>query len=707
MTLHEDTLRVLELDAWNERVARETVSDVGREQALCARPEESLEEARRLIAETGEALELSLSERLPLLRLKDDGLTLLSRARQDGSPLLARDLAVLYRFLRAARNLRSDLNRLEACPALRDISLAMPDLDWLVHSLGLAVDEQGILLDSASPRLREVRFELSELKESMRREMERFANRREIRPLLRSSHPTLRDGRFVLAVRAGARGQIRGIYHDRSQTGNTVYVEPEHVVDDQNRLQDLLIDEHREVVRILWEFTLDLFEREQELEQARACIGRFDLARARAIMARDLGLTRPALEQGGPLALASARHPLLLCMALDRQEGEPEARLENARRATVPFDLRLGQSFDVMVLTGPNTGGKTVTLKAIGLLSLLPRAGHFLPAAEGARVPWFPGVFADVGDEQDLMQSLSTFSGHIRRVSEMLAGAERGALVLLDELGSGTDPLEGEALSTALLEHLLELGALSVVTTHLGRLKEFAGGRERATNASMEFDPHTLKPTFRLMLGIPGASNALRIAANLGLPRSVLERAGLLLSEQSRHSSELFDQLDRARAAVEKTRGEIEADRREASAARLRSHEKEEHLDRDRRALMGQAEAAAEARLRQLAEELEQPRRALLSLGGSAAVAAGQMLEALRRALAATPLAEWRREFALSLRQGDRVLLPKYNEICTVTRILRKEERVELTYRRLSVTVEYDEIAPIEQSHLYRSDDTP
>ena len=702
MSLHEDTLRVLEFDSWNRRVANLAFSDAGKEAALAVRPADDLEAGLCLLDETEQALRLLRTDRLPRLRTQADGLDLLERAHADGSPLLARELATLFRFLRDICGLRQELVELEQCPALAAIGHSIPAFRPLLQALEQALDTQGLLLDSATPKLHKLRLELSELRENVRRNVERFANRKEIRPLLRSNHVSLRDDRFVLAVRAAARGQIRGIYHDRSQSGNTVYLEPEHVIDDQNRMQDFRIDEQREVIRILWSFTRELQAREPELQQGRAALARYDLACGRAALAHELGLERPDLVERGELVLNEARHPLLLGLAFDQCEGDPTDRRSIARRRTIPFDLRLGGGYDVLVLTGPNTGGKTVTLKAIGLMSLLPRAGHFLPTSSGSRVPWFPGVFADVGDEQDLTQSLSTFSGHVRRMAEMLKRAQPGALILLDELGSGTDPLEGEALSTALLDHLLAAGMRAVVTTHLGRLKEFAGRRERANNASMEFDPETFRPTYRLALGIPGASNALRIAAHLGLPASILTDAEQLLSSQGRYSTELFDQLDRARAAVEKERSAAESDRRVAAAARNRSTEKETRLDRAREALMGQAESAAEARLRRLAEELEAPRRSLLSLGGKGAVAAGQMLEAIRKALGASPLAERRRQFARSLRRGDRVFLPEYNEICEIRRILKKEEQVEVTYRSLSLTVGFGEIAPIEQSHLYR-----
>jgi len=460
----------------------------------------------------------------------------------------------------------------------------------------------------------------------------------------------------------------------------------------------------------------------------------------------ELRLVEPSLVAAGPLEIADARHPLLLSMAFDAaptpdggsaknggsagkragrgsgpavggpigggaaggghelpgvmEDAECVGRQEYAWSKVVPFSVRLGDTFDVVVLTGPNTGGKTVTLKTIGLIALLPRIGCFVPCASGAQVPMYPGVFADVGDEQDLTQSLSTFSGHVSRIARILREAPAGSLVLLDELGSGTDPLEGEALSTALLDHLLHKGHRAVVTTHLGRLKEFAGRRPRAANACVEFDPDSLRPTYRLILGIPGASNALRIARNLGLPREILDQADEIAKETRDPGTDLYDELDRARAAVERLREGAEEDRRAARKERDSSAKEADALGREKESLLAQAEAAAEGRLRRFAEELEEPRRALLQLGGAGAQVAGQLMEAIRRALASTPLAEQRKRFAKGLKPGDKVLLPRFNEVCRVRRVSRKDGKIEVDYRSMSVTVGFDEIAPADPSAL-------
>lgn len=693
-----DALRVLEIDRLLTFAAERTQSAVGKRAILETQPAPDLAASRSLLAETRQALHCVQSNRLPALAIKDDVIPLLDAAAASGVPLLARELAALFRFVKRARRLREFLSDLEEGSELWRLGKRIPDLGTLNRELEDAIDEQGLLLDSATAKLRALRIEISERRESVRRSLEKFARRVEVRSVIRSIHPAIRDGRYVLAVRSGARGQVKGLYHDRSATGQTSYVEPELVIDDQNRLRDLEIDEQREVNRILIRLTRLAWDAEDAITEVAGLVARVDIAFARAFVARDLGLVEPELNDGGPLVAIDVRHPWLLALAFDRggESGDPslDALRAHAQASVVPFSLTLGDTFDILVLTGPNTGGKTATLKALGLLALLPRYGWFLPTAGPARIPFFRGVFADVGDEQDLAQSLSTFSGHVKRVARILAAARQGSLVLLDELGSGTDPLEGEALATSLLEAMIERGILAVVTTHLGRLKQFAGKRSRAANASMQFDPDTLRPTFRLLLGVPGASNALRIARNLGLDPQIVEAAERELAGSGDRTAELFSELDRSRAELEKLREQAARDRDDAQRRAATVKQRESALAHADAALLLHAEAAAEARLKAFAEEIEEPRRQLLALGGKAALAAGRIVDALRRMHSASPLAEHRRRFLRSLKPGDSVKLVKMNENGVVKKVWLKDDRLEVVVRHLSITVKVDDIAP-------------
>ena len=696
-----DSSRMLQFALVLERLERRTTTKAGARAACALQPTSDIDAARVALAETSEALELERAGSLPVVVLKEDGLEVLAQPATSGVPLLAKELAVLLRFVRGATRLRRSLLELREAPHLHAIGASVPDLVDLLEEYERSVDDSGQLADTATPRLSDLRRRIGAIKDVVRQRLDRFAQRPDVRVLLRSAHPAIRDGRFVLAVRTEARGQIKGLYHDRSSTGATAYVEPEVVVEEQNELRDLVIDEQREVIAILWRLTQIALDAESRLRRAAAAVVRFDLARARALLALDLGWTEPEIGAEA-LEVAEVRHPVLSALAFERAEGDAIAKRAAARAAVTPFDLRLGTSFDLLVLTGPNTGGKTITLKAVGLVALLPRIGCFVPAARGARVPFYSGLFVDIGDEQDLTQSLSTFSAHVKRIARVLAQAQANALVLLDELGSGTDPLEGEALAIALLDRLLERSLFAIVTTHLGRLKEFAGTRSRAMNGSMQFDPATLRPTYRLLLGVSGASNALRIAHGLGLDPAVLDRAEIELSAQGRGARAQFDQLDQARAAVERARSEAERDRREAAELRDEAAKKVGEVTRERSALMQQAEAAAESRLRAIADELDEPRRQLLALGGRAAHVAGVLLESLRRALSSAPLAEQRKAFLKSLKPGDSVHLPRFNETCRVRRVLKDVDKIEVDYRTMSVTVGFDEIAPVDANVLSR-----
>lgn len=686
-----ESWRLLELDRLLERVAERCEGELGRREARAARPARDPQEARARLDETEEALGLlEAPEEVPRLPAGDP-LAVLDRALDEGRPLTARELAALLEFVSSAREIVRFFRSTDGTPALLRLARGVADLADLGLRLERTVDRSGVLLDSASPRLANLRVESRDRREEVRRLAERAARRPEVRALLREPRPVVRGGRFVLAVKAAARGQVPGVYVDRSASGETAYIEPEAVVDAQRHWLDLERDAAREEARILWEVSREVFERRGDIEASASAVGRIDFAFARARLARDLGAVRPEIAPcGEPMRLPGARHPLLLDLAL-REGGS----LEEARRRVVPFTVTIGEAYDLLVLTGPNTGGKTATLKAVGLLPLAARLGCFLPTEGKAIIPIHPGIFADVGDAQDLERSLSTFSGHIGRVARMLASARPGSLLLLDELGTGTDPLEGEALAEALLDAICTRRLLCVATTHLGRLKRFASSRPRAANASMEFDAVTLRPTYRLHVGIPGASHALEIAERLGVERAIVEAARRRLSEEEEGSTSLnLRGVDEARAEAErrlerarKVEGEAqdmlaEARRRADEAERLREHARLE------------AEAAWEERMAAFAREIEPARRELLGLGGRAARAASAVLEALRKALQGGGLAERRRRFLRKLRVGDAVYLPRHRRLGRVRRVMAREGRVEIDVGAMSLTVDVDEVAP-------------
>jgi DNA mismatch repair protein MutS2 len=413
---------------------------------------------------------------------------------------------------------------------------------------------------------------------------------------------TVRHGRYVLPVRAEARQRVRGIVHDRSQSGQTIFVEPESMVEANNDLVGLGREEDAEIARILAELTAAVREHVDDVASLVAIVGELDWVFARAHAAERMEATAPVIDADGRVALRGARHPLLLAQAW-----------RDPARAVVPIDIALGPDRPLLVITGPNAGGKTIALKTLALLSLMAQAGCHIPAAEGSRLPVFEQIHAIVGDDQSVAENLSTFSAFVKQIREVLAEADGRSLVLLDELGAGTDPDEGAALAQAILETLAECGALVVATTHLEPLRAFASTHLSARNASVEFDAATLTPTFRLRYDQPGQSWALAIAARLGLAPALIMRAESHRSEHAARLSQLLAQLDeRNRSEAERTR-DLERREMETAARLAAAREAETRAETKARATLERAKSEAAALLtdirRALAAEWDRLKR--------------------------------------------------------------------------------------------------
>ena len=403
---------------------------------------------------------------------------------------------------------------------------------------------------------------------------------------------TLRNGRYVVPVKAEARARVKGIVHDASGSGQTLFIEPLVAVELGNAWREAQVAEAEEVARILDELSAFVAANATELRETLGALARFDLWAAKASLAAEMDGVRAETVDRYEVTLLSARHPGLT-------------------GRVVPIDVRLGDGYTALVVTGPNTGGKTVTLRTLGLLSLMHQAGLHVPAATGSRLPVWRDVFADIGDEQSIAQSLSTFSGHLRSIIRIVAAAGPGTLVLLDELGAGTDPTEGSALAQALLDHFIRAGALVAATTHYAELKAYAHTTFGVTNAAVEFDLDTLSPTYRLTIGLPGGSQAFAIAERLGLPELIVEDARSRLTESQRSfeatlasirttETETSNLLDRARAAELRTADALQVAEEERRRAR---HERAETV--------GAARAEAERIVAELRDEVETTRRAL------------------------------------------------------------------------------------------------
>jgi DNA mismatch repair protein MutS2 len=574
-----------EWNAVRALLAHEAATEMGRDRATAAEPLTDLSEVQAAIEMTGQArLALATAGSLPLEALPDIR-PILARSRAEGSVLDGTEMIQLVPVLDASPKLRAYGRGVrEASPNVATITDALPRFAELADRLRRALDATGALTDDASPTLKRLRREIRDRRRQLAAELERAFQGGDADRLFTDRYVTLRHGRYVLPVRSEARGRVRGIVHDRSQSGQTLFIEPENVVDANNDLVQATREEEHETARILAELTAAVRARLDDLDSFVATIGELDWIFARAQAAERMGATAPAIDAGRTVALRAARHPLLLAQSW-----------KNPSRAVVPMDIELGPERPLLVITGPNAGGKTIALKTLAVQALMAQVGCHVPADEGSRLPVFDDVFAIIGDDQSVAENLSTFSAFVKQAREILEAADERSLVLLDELGAGTDPDEGAALAQAILEELAERGTLVIATTHLEPLKAFASTHPRARNASVEFDTATLAPTFRLRYDQPGQSYALTIAARLGLGADLIARANAHRSEHAARLADLLATLDaNARTEAERA-GEIEGLRAEAAAQLAKARQTEAQAESRAQAIVARARAEATA----------------------------------------------------------------------------------------------------------------
>ncbi len=568
------------------RLAEHCATPAGRELALALTPSADSDEVRRRLSATAEARTLArVKPNFYIGQAPDVAGSLLAASR--GSVLPAIDILEIKVLLRSARHTRNHLAPLtRELPQLGRVAQRIADFSPLIREIEDTIDERGEVPDRASPRLAEARAEVRTMQSRLEQQLERILRRAVGEGVAQEALVTERDGRYVIPVKAEARGALPSVVHDVSASGATLFVEPLAVVELGNRLREAQREEQREIERILRELCKAIGAEAGAIRAAVRCLAEIDLARAKALFGGALDAPLPsendALNWVGAdaaeLILHSARHPLL--------SGE-----------VVPISLALTPDARCVLITGPNTGGKTVALKTVGLLCLMAQAGLPVPAERGTQLPIFADIFADIGDEQSIEQSLSTFSAHMTNIIRILREASPHTLVLLDELGAGTDPAEGSALARALLEQLLEQDAAVVATTHHGELKIFAHSTPGIVNASAEFDSESLQPTYRLLMGMPGRSNALAIAERLGMPPEVLSRARTDASADAASIEQLLGELQHERDALADARRAEEVARAEAEEIRKNLSERRDAIETEREAMLARTERIMEDEL--------------------------------------------------------------------------------------------------------------
>ncbi len=642
--------------------------------------QEALAQAR----EMGEWLSEGGRLRLPVL---PDLLLTLDRI-WTGAALETKVLAELLRGLRTVVRARRMLVALETRPALLRLGGRLPELDGLLAYVEERIDDDGEILSSASVKLSELRHAKKEGRRSVEQALQRLLEAGSVRKALQTPQIVWRGGRPALQVKPEMRRLVPGILHDRSQSGQTIFIEPQAVVEKVNRLAELDGEIQAEITRILAELRQRLHQDKAQLTRGFQGVAWVDFTLARGRLVQELGFAVPEMVEEGALVLREARHPLLL-----RSLYEGKATIEEAKAGVVPLDLRLGDPFVMLIITGPNTGGKTIALKTVGLLTLLAQCGFPIPAAKGSQLRLVDGIYADIGDEQAVEQSLSTFSSHLVRIARALERSTPRSLVLLDELGAGTDPEEGGALGYAILETLLARGVPTVVSTHLGRLKDFAYQHEGVENGSMAFDSEKLEPLFRLELGLPGESQALHVAGRIGIAAEVVDRARSLLGQRDRTVEEMIDNIQKTRRAAERQRREAEDLQQtiEGSAAEVR--ELRAQLDLREQTLREEAEHFVEEELRAARDLLAEPLRDFQNAPVPYGERAKGLLKLIDGLLSRTTLGRRREKFLEGVKKGHMVFVPKFNRKCKVLKIDRKRRVLVVEVGAMRMDLPFDEIS--------------
>lgn len=591
-------LKTLELDKILEMLAELTSNEETRKMALALRPDCDLERTRYECLKTFQAFNLSVQFGTPPFSNFKDITSTAARAKS-GAVISLRDLMDIAAMLRQIKGLSDWYGHCENMETeLSYLFSRLKPNDWLLEKLERSIISDNEIADAASPELAAIRRKINRAGMQLRETLDKMIKNKTTQQYLQENSVTLRDGRFVLPVKSEHRGQISGLVHDTSATGQTIFIEPMAIVEANNDIRILEGKEQEEIERIIRELCHDCGDYADILcENYKICV-ELNLYFAKSNLAAKLNCSLPEITNDGKINLKKARHPLL-----DKNKA-------------VPVNLSIGEEYQALIITGPNTGGKTVALKTAGLLCAMTMCGLLIPTADGSKISVFSHILADIGDSQSIEQNLSTFSSHTNKVIEILKTADENSLVLLDELGSGTDPVEGAALAVSIIRRLMENGAKLMVTTHYQELKVFAIDNPDVQNASCEFDIKTLRPTYRLIVGSPGKSNAFAISAGLGMPEDIIQDAKLRVDDANTRLEEVIGKLEASRLELERQKEEISRLRAEAEDHERMLRKEREELEASRLEELEKARLRAmtiieqtKAESNELLNELESLRR--------------------------------------------------------------------------------------------------
>ncbi|PID59140.1 endonuclease MutS2 [candidate division KSB3 bacterium] len=689
------TEQALEFDTVKEYLAQFALSLPGKQELKDLRPLTDRERIEILLTEISELKDIrAVHGHLPLETLEDIREPL-RRSRVDGAILEPLELRQIYNVLYSGRGVKQFVDALDAqsYPCLRKKVESIVLIEALERAIARSVDEEGAILDSASQKLRQIRKELRIARESIQRRLQTFFQRQDYQGVLQDHVITMRHNRYVIPVKAASKGKIKGIVHDQSSSGMTVFIEPQETVELNNRLASIEADEKAEIRRILLDLSGQVAESRVEIEETLIALGELDCINAKTRLSERWNCCQPELCERKQIVLQQARHPLLLM----QNEADPSA--------IVPLLLRFDDDFSTLLITGPNTGGKTVSLKTVGLLAMMTQAGLHIPAEKGSKLCVFDNIFADIGDQQSIEQNLSTFSSHVTHIVKILEQANDRSLVLLDELGAGTDPAEGASLGIAILEYLDANNAKCLATTHHDALKSYAYTQTSTLNACMEFDVDSLSPTYRLLVGMPGKSNAFVIAERLGLPGHVIRRAQTLMGEDLLQVDRLIrkltkdsEELDRKKRETDaKYRGILRLEKESDLLMRAAEKEKQRILDtalRQAKNIVDDAIRQSQETVRSLpAAGREQGREKLKSLQRKASEL-HKALRTTRKVVNSTPSAAKGEPVTV----GAKVRMAGLERSGSVLRFLKDGKHAEVQVGMMRLEVPVDQLSLLQQA---------
>lgn len=582
--LYEKSLQKLELDRILQLLADAAGSADGKRACLQLRPTSDLEEVQYRLEQTTSAVQLTTLKGNPGFSELVDISASLERADMGGS-LQNKELLQIAGVFRCSRNVKSFSDEDDANTVLDPLFQAISPNKYLEDKIFSIIISEEEIADTASSALADIRRHMRVQSGKIKDSLQKIISSSTFSKYLREPIITIRQGRYVVPVKSECKNDIPGLVHDVSATGSTYFIEPMAAVNGNNALRDLELQEKNEIARILAELSAEVASYRETLERNVFVLTQLDVIFAKARLAYQMRACPPQMNEDGKINLRNARHPLI------------------DKKTVVPVSLHLGSDFDTMIITGPNTGGKTVTLKTVGLLTLMAECGLHIPAGDGSELSTFDNILADIGDEQSIAQSLSTFSGHMRTIVEVVEQCDSRTLVLFDELGAGTDPAEGAALAISLIEYCRKMGSSVMATTHYAELKLYAMRTPGVINASCEFDVETLQPTYKLLIGIPGKSNAFAISRKLGLSEDILKEAVDLVGKNDRDFEDVLSQLETQRVQMENARREAEQLRSETERIKKQSEAFNEEIRKER-------EKALEQARREAREIIEDARRA-------------------------------------------------------------------------------------------------